>query len=83
MVLKTDIDKEFREWLRTTARRQKLTQNDVAWSFPFQVHPSTVEAWFRGHATPSYHLLVGLVGVLGELPPSLRALCPVETPGGE
>lgn len=82
-LLRPQLEQEFKDWLRAVARHKGLTQADVAWQFPYQVHPKTVEEWFRGHATPSYHLLVGLCGVLGELPPSLRGLCRAETPDGE
>ena len=74
-VLRPQVDQEFQSWLRETARRRGMSQADVAWAFPFQVHPQTVAAWFRGKSTPSYHQFVGLCSALGELPPSLRALC--------
>jgi hypothetical protein len=72
---KSEIDEEFRLWLRAAAARRSMTQADVAWAFPFQVHPKTVSTWFSGHARPSYHQFVGLCVVLDELPPVLLGLC--------
>ena len=69
------IDQEFKAWLRDTAQRRGLSQADVAWAFPFQVHPKTVESWFRGRTRPNYHQLVGLCVALGVLPPVLTDVC--------
>ena len=78
-MLRTEVEQEFRRWLRATAARKGLTQASVAWMLPFQVHPNTVETWFRGRGTPSYYHLVGLCSALEELPPSLLRLSPAET----
>ena len=70
------LDTEFQGWLRATASRKGLTQADVHWQFPFQVHPKTIESWFSGRTRPTYHQFVGLCVALGELPPVLQELCP-------
>ena len=74
-MLRSEVETEFQAWLRSTAKRRGLTQADVAWSFPYQVHPKTVETWFGGRATPRYAEFVGLCHVLQELPPALTELC--------
>lgn len=79
---RSEVQEEFRVWLRTALSRQGLSQADLAWRFPFQVHPKTVADWCSGRGRPSYEHLVGLVAVLGELPPVLREFCPsVDAPG--
>ena len=75
MTTRTEVDQEFKEWVRRAARRRGMTQADVAWAFPFQVHPSTVVKWFQGRTTPNYHQFVGLCVALGQLPPVLTELC--------
>lgn len=70
-----DIQNEFQMWLRAALAQRGMSDGDLAWRFPFQLHPKTVEAWRKGHGMPSYERLVGLALVLGELPPVLRELC--------
>lgn len=78
-MLRPEVEIEFKAWLRDAAMRQGLSQADVAWKFPFQIHPQTVAGWFQGRATPRYAELVGLCTALGEIPPSLRGFCPRDT----
>ena len=77
-----EVRSEFQKWLRRRARQLGLTQDDVARRVQAQVqiHPKTIEAWFQGKSMPSYLPLVALSRALGELPPSLQALCPDERP---
>jgi len=75
VLVRPQINEEFTLWLRGAAARRGMSQADVAWDFPFQVHPKTVETWFGGRARPSYAEFVGLCVVLGELPPVLLEVC--------
>jgi hypothetical protein len=44
-----------------------------------EVHPKTVETWFRGTAMPAYGNLVALAQLFHELPPTLAEVCPEST----
>ena len=81
--LRPEIEEEFRVWLKGAMRARKLQAHQVAWAFPFQLHPRSVEDWMYGRRRPRYPEFVGLCLVLGELPPVLRALCHDGQSGGE
>ena len=73
-MLKPEIEEDFRLWVRDAVRRRGLKPHEVAWQFPFQIHPRTVEDWLYGRRRPRYPELVGLCTVLQELPPVLRSI---------
>ena len=84
MATKAELEREFKAWLRDTAGRKGLTQDDVARAVQAQtpIHPRSVTSWFLGSALPTYAPLVALCAALGELPPALRVLSPAAQDDG-
>ena len=74
-MLKTEVESGFKPWLRDTLKKKGLRPYEVAWMFPWQLDPKTVESWVYGKNRPRYAELVGLCAALGELPPALAAIC--------
>jgi hypothetical protein len=78
------IEAELVSWLREASQAQgyrgHLGVRDALMSrLDHEVHPKTVESWFRGTAMPAYGNLVALAWLLHELPPPLARVCPPDT----
>jgi len=79
MVSLPQIEADFVSWIRASSQARALSQMAVRDGMRDQgveVHPKTVEGWFRGTAMPAYENLVALALVLHELPPLLARVCP-------
>ena len=82
MVSLPQIEQELVSWLRVASQARGLSQMGVRDSLRdrgVEVHPKTVEGWFRGTAMPAYGNLVALAQLFHELPPVLAGVCPERT----
>ena len=76
------IEAELVSWLRAASQDRRLSTmgvRDGMRDLGVEVHPKTVETWFRGTAMPAYGNLVALAQLFHELPPTLAEVCPEST----
>ena len=76
------IEAELVSWLRGASQDRRLSMmgvRDGMRDLGVEVHPKTVETWFRGTAMPAYGNLVALAQLFHELPPTLAEVCPERT----
>jgi hypothetical protein len=82
MVSLPQIEAELVSWLRAASQDRRLSTmgvRDGMRDLGVEVHPKTVETWFRGTAMPAYENLVALARLFHELPPPLAEVCPERT----
>ena len=73
------IEEALVSWIRAASQARLLSMmgvRDGMRDLGVEVHPKTVEGWFRGTAMPAYENLVALALLFRELPPPLAGLCP-------
>jgi hypothetical protein len=76
------IEAELVSWIRAASQDRRLSTmgvRDGMRDLGVEVHPKTVETWFRGTAMPAYENLVALAQLFHELPPTLAGVCPERT----
>jgi hypothetical protein len=76
------IEAELVSWIRAASQDRRLSTmgvRDGMRDLGVEVHPKTVETWFRGTAMPAYENLVALAQLFHELPPVLAEVCPERT----
>jgi len=76
------IEAELVSWIRAASQDRRLSTmgvRDGMRDLGVEVHPKTVETWFRGTAMPGYANLVALAQLFHELPPVLAEVCPERT----
>jgi len=86
MVNLPQIEAELVSWIRAASQDRHLSMmgvRDALRDLGAEVHPKTVETWFRGTAMPAYANLVALALLFRELPPPLARLCPGRIELGE
>jgi len=82
MVSLPQIEAELVSWIRAASQDRRLSTmgvRDGMRDLGVEVHPKTVETWFRGTAMPGYANLVALAQLFHELPPVLAEVCPERT----
>jgi len=79
MVSLPQIEAELVSWIREASQARGLSTmgvRDALRDLGAEVHPKTVETWFRGTSMPAYGNLVALALLFHELPPPLAEVCP-------
>jgi hypothetical protein len=73
------IEEGLVSWIQEASQARRLSMmavRDGMRDLGVEVHPKTVETWFRGTSMPGYVNLVALARLFHELPPPLAEVCP-------